>query len=69
MRKLGNHRNSTFKLQVKVEGDDVVLKADKESLANSHRSPIACGSKPDQDSRVFLIVGGGGCVTLFAYIM
>jgi hypothetical protein len=46
-------------LQVKVEGDDVIVKADKKALADTHRPPIACGSKPDQDSRVFVIVGGG----------
>lgn len=47
--------------QVKVEGDDVLVRADKKSLADSHRAPIPSGSKPDQDPRVFLIVGGGQC--------
>ena len=38
-----------------------MLKADKKSLENFRRPPIACSSEPDQDPRVFLIVGGGEC--------
>ena len=45
--------------QVKVEGDDVSVRADKKSLADFRRAPGACGSKPNQDARTFLIVGGG----------
>ena len=40
----------------------MVVKADKKSLADTRRAPTACGSKPDQDSRVFVIVGGGKCI-------
>lgn len=44
-----------------MDGDDVVLKADKKSLENFRRAPIACSSEPEQDPRMFLIVGGGEC--------
>lgn len=45
-----------------MEGDDVLVKADKKSLADVRRAPIPCGSKADEDSRSFVIVGGGGCI-------
>ena len=37
----------------------MLVKADKKSLADFRRAPVTCGSEPDQDSRTFLIVGGG----------
>ena len=46
-------------MQVKVEGDDVIVKADKSSLANTHRAPIPCPAAPKKDGRVFVLVGGG----------
>lgn len=51
-----------FCVKVKVEGDNVLVKADKKSLDNFRRAPITCGSNLDQDPRVFLIVGGGELV-------
>lgn len=48
-------------MQVKIDGDNVLLRADKKSLENFRRAPIACSSEPEQDPRVFLIVGGGEC--------
>ena len=45
--------------QVKVEGGDVVVKADKASLTNFRRTVGMCPAAPQEDQRTFLIVGGG----------
>ena len=37
----------------------MVIKADKKSLSNFRRAPMSCDSDNNEDSRVFLIVGGG----------
>lgn len=48
-------------LQVKVQGDDILVKADKKSLADFRRAPIPCSLKAGEDTRAFVIVGGGEC--------
>ncbi|XP_064382581.1 apoptosis-inducing factor 3-like [Halichondria panicea] len=45
--------------QVQVEGDDVVVKADKASLTNFRRTMTMCPADPQEDQRVFVCVGGG----------
>ena len=52
-------KGQQYNVQVKVEGDDVIVKADKKSLANTHRTPIPCPAAPEKDGRVFVLVGGG----------
>lgn len=46
-------------MQVRVEDDDVIIKADKNALANTRRTKGSVLAASDEDGRTFLIVGGG----------
>ena len=46
-------------MQVKVEGDDVIVKADKKLLETTRRTKETVLASSDKDSRTFLIIGGG----------
>lgn len=45
--------------QVKVEGDDVVVKAEKKSLEKTKRIKSSVVASANDDKRTFLIIGGG----------
>ena len=42
-----------------MEGDDVIIKADKKLLAKPRRTKATVLAASDEDKRTFLIVGGG----------
>ena len=42
-----------------MEDDDVIIKADKNALANTRRTKGSVLAASDEDKRTFLIVGGG----------
>ena len=44
---------------MKVEGDDVIIKADKKLLGNTRRTKSSVVGSPEEDKRTFLIIGGG----------
>ena len=44
---------------MKVEGDDVIIRADKTALAKTRRTREVVLASPEDDKRTFLIVGGG----------
>ena len=46
-------------LQVKVEGENVVVSASKAALGKTKRTMPMAPCNQEEDSRVFLIVGGG----------
>lgn len=46
-------------MQVRVEEDDVIIKADKNALENTRRTKGSVLAAFDEDKRTFLIVGGG----------
>ena len=48
-----------FPYQVRVEGDEVYVRAQKKDLENFRRAPTACPGDVKQDPRTFLLVGGG----------
>jgi nitrite reductase/ring-hydroxylating ferredoxin subunit len=45
--------------QVRVEGDDVIVKADKALLGNTRRTKQSVVASVEEDKRTFLIIGGG----------
>ena len=44
---------------MRVEGDDVVVRAEKSKLAKTRRTKEAAVATGDNDNRTFLIIGGG----------
>ncbi len=56
-----SHSHPSHLSQVRVEGDSVVVKADKSSLTNFRRTMTMCPAAPQEDKRTFLLVGGGVC--------
>ena len=46
-------------VQVKVEGDDVIIKADKKLLETTRRVKESVSASSNEDNRTFLIIGGG----------
>jgi hypothetical protein len=44
---------------VRVEGDDVIVKADKALLSNTRRTKQSVVASVEEDKRTFLIIGGG----------
>ena len=44
---------------MKVEGDDVIVKAEKKALANTRRIKEGVLASREEDKRTFLIIGGG----------
>ena len=44
---------------MKVEGEDVVVRASKAALSKTKRTMPMAPYNQEEDSRVFLIVGGG----------
>ena len=46
-------------VQVKLEGDDVIIKADKKSLETTRRVKESVSASSNEDNRTFLIIGGG----------
>ena len=44
---------------MKVEGDDVIVKAEKKALANTRRIKEGVLASHEEDKRTFLIIGGG----------
>lgn len=51
--------DSLPRFQVRVEEDDVIIKADKNALENTRRTKGSVLAAFDEDKRTFLIVGGG----------
>jgi NADPH-dependent 2,4-dienoyl-CoA reductase/sulfur reductase-like enzyme/nitrite reductase/ring-hydroxylating ferredoxin subunit len=45
--------------KVKTEGEDIIVQAKKSQLENFRQTMPMCGHDTNQDSRVFLIIGGG----------
>lgn len=42
-----------------MEGDDVIVKAEKKALDNTRRTKESVVASADEDKRTFLIIGGG----------
>ena len=42
-----------------MEGDDIIVKAEKKALGNTRRTKESVVASADEDKRTFLIIGGG----------
>ena len=49
-------------VQVRVEGDDVIVRAEKKVLGTTRRTRESVVASAEDDQRTFLIIGGGVCV-------
>lgn len=45
--------------EARVQGDDIIVRADRTELKSSARTRGMCHAAPGEDKRVFAIVGGG----------
>eukprot|EP01122_Echinamoeba_exundans_P000124 TRINITY_DN10108_c0_g1_i1.p1 TRINITY_DN10108_c0_g1~~TRINITY_DN10108_c0_g1_i1.p1 ORF type:complete len:593 (+),score=197.79 TRINITY_DN10108_c0_g1_i1:1858-3636(+) len=45
--------------EARVQGDDIVVRADRDQIKSSARTRGMCHAAPGEDKRVFVIVGGG----------